>query len=256
MAENESILGKTPPTADRRIAYGSDANQFFDLRMPKSKGHAPLAVFIHGGFWRAKYDLSHAGHICAGLAQAGFVAANLEYRRVGNQGGAWPGTFEDITNALGLLLAEAARLQADAKRCVVLGHSAGGQLAVALAARNPHIRGVVALAGVLDLRKAYELHLSNDAVVEFLRGTPAQIPDHYAEASPLETPVKKVRQVLVHGTDDETVPVAFSRDYAKKKIVLHEDVKLVELPKVGHFELIDPGSAAGKRVIQEAKALV
>lgn len=256
MAENESILSKSPPPFSRRIHYGSDPNQFLDVRMPPGRGKAPIAMFIHGGFWRAKYGLDHAGHICAGLADAGFVCANLEYRRVGNDGGAWPGTFEDVTNGFRTLLAQAKQLSADAKRVVVLGHSAGGQLAFALAARNRELRGAVSLAGVLDLRRAYDLHLSNDAVVEFLRGTPQQTPDHYAEASPIEVPIRSVAQVLVHGTVDETVPVVFSRDYAKKKSAQGEKVKLVELPKIGHYEVIDPGSTAGKRVIKEAKALV
>jgi acetyl esterase/lipase len=253
MAENESILGKTPPAADRRVAYGSDPNQFLDLRLPSGNGKHPLAIFIHGGFWRAKYDLTHAGHICAGLARAGFVCANLEYRRVGNEGGRWPGTFEDIRNSYRFLQAHAAEWNAEAKRFVVLGHSAGGQLALALASRDTSIRGVVSLAGVVDLRRAYDLHLSNDAVVGFMGGTPQEMTDHYREASPLEVAIKPT-QVLVHGKNDETVPVAFSRDYVAKKTAQGEQVKLVELD-CGHFEVIDPDSKAGKRVIQEALAL-
>jgi len=253
MAENERILGKTPPAADRRVAYGSDPNQFIDLRLPSGKGSHPLAMFIHGGFWRAKYDLAHAGHICAGLARAGFVCANLEYRRVGNEGGRWPGTFEDVRNGYRFLHAHAGEWNADPKRVVVLGHSAGGQLALALAAREPSLRGAISLAGVVDLRRAYDLHLSNDAVVGFMGGTPQEMPDHYHEASPLEVSIKPP-QVLIHGKNDETVPVAFSLDYVTTKGTQHEHAKLVELD-CGHFELIDPDSDAGKRVIQEALAL-
>src|SRR5262245_12844725 len=215
MAENESILSKTPTPFDVRTPYGADPNQFMEIRLPRVKGSAPIAMFIHGGFWRAKYGLTHAGHICAGLANAGFVCANLEFRRVGNPGGAWPGTFEDVTNGYRFLLAQAERLGGDAKRAIVLGHSAGGQLALALAARTREMHGAISLSGVLDLRRAYELHLSHDAVVEFLRGTPAQIPDHYDEASPIEVTIKNVPQTLIHGEADETVPVGFSRDYAK-----------------------------------------
>jgi acetyl esterase/lipase len=256
MAENESILAKTPPPFDRRLAYGPDANQFVDLRLPPSRGLAPLALFLHGGFWRAKYDLAHAGHICAGLAKAGFVSANLEYRRAGNPGGGWPGTFEDITNGFRYLLAHSAELHADSKRIVAIGHSAGGQLAMALAARAPELRGVISLAGLLDLKRVYERHMSNDAVIGFLGGTPAEVPEHYAEASPIEVPVRNIAQVLIHGIADETVPVDFSRLYHRRKTTLGEKVKLVELPNVGHFELIDPDDAAGKRVLQEAKRLV
>jgi acetyl esterase/lipase len=252
MAENESILAKTPPRADQRIAYGTDPNQFIDLRRPSGKGPHPLALFIHGGFWRAKYGLDHAGHICAGLAKAGFLCANLEYRRVGNEGGRWPGTFEDILNGLRFLRANVKKWGGDPVRLVVLGHSAGGQLALSLAGRESQISGAISLAGVVDLRRAYELHLSNDAVVEFLSGTPQQVPEHYAEASPIEVPIKP-KQVLIHGTHDGTVPVGMSRDYVKKK--RGESVTLVELD-CGHYEVIDPDSPAGKRVIEEARKLV
>src|SRR5262245_45769020 len=143
MAENESILSKTPPPFDVRTPYGPDPNQFMDIRLPRTKEGAPIAMFIHGGFWRAKYDLAHAGHICAGLASAGFVCANLEYRRVGNTGGAWPGTFEDVMNGFRFLLVQAKRLGGDVKRAVVLGHSAGAQLVLSLAARNQEMRGAV-----------------------------------------------------------------------------------------------------------------
>src|SRR6202007_778161 len=88
-----------PPKADSRAAYGSDANQFVDLRLPKAKGPHALAIVIHGGYWRAKYDLVYAGHLCAALRAKGIATANVEYRRVGNPGGGWPGTFEDIARA-------------------------------------------------------------------------------------------------------------------------------------------------------------
>lgn len=176
----EDILSKAPPPADARIAYGTDPNQFFDLRLPKGqKSPFPLVINIHGGYWRAKYNLDHAGHLCAALTSSGLATANLEYRRVGNEGGAWPGTFEDIRSAYQFLIQNAKNHNLDASRVVVMGHSAGGQLALCLAAHEPRIKNVISLAGVVDLLRAYELHLSNDAVVEFLRGTPAQVPEHY-----------------------------------------------------------------------------
>ena len=98
---SEDILSRQPPPADIRLTYGSDPNQFLDLRLPKQKSTEPhrLVINIHGGFWRAKYNLDHAGHLCAALTAKGVATANLEYRRVGNDGGAWPGTFEDIRAA-------------------------------------------------------------------------------------------------------------------------------------------------------------
>src|SRR5439155_23789454 len=156
---SEDILKLAPPPADARLPYGKDSNQFGELRLPKSeaKGKKSSAVVmnIHGGFWRSKYNLAHAGHLCGALTAKGLATWNIEYRRVGNPGGGWPGTFEDIANGLKYIQQHAAEHHLDTKRIVVIGHSAGGQLAVCLAHRAPEIRGVVSLAGVLDLKRAY-----------------------------------------------------------------------------------------------------
>jgi acetyl esterase/lipase len=238
------ILDTPPPPADARIAYGPDPNRFFDLRLPATASSYPLVINIHGGYWRAKYNLDHAGHLCAALTGKGLATANLEYRRVGNEGGAWPGTFADIRSAYNFLLQNQAKYRFDVKKVVVVGHSAGGQLALCLAAHEPTVTRVVSLAGVCDLRRAYELHLSNDAVVEFLRGTPAEIPDHYHEADPMELSIPHSRQWLIHGTADDIVPPDFSRDYvtAKQKRTgkEKESVNLLAISGANHFDLIDP----------------
>ena len=96
---SDDILTLPPPPADARLSYGTDPNQFGDLRLPKTKGPSPIVMNIHGGYWRAKYDLAHAGHLCAALTAKGVATWNIEYRRVGNPGGGWPGTFEDVRNA-------------------------------------------------------------------------------------------------------------------------------------------------------------
>ncbi len=249
MVRPDDILQLPPPKADTRVVYGLDANQFADLRMPKSKGPHPLVINIHGGFWRAKYDLGHAGFLCAALSGRGIVTANLEYRRVGNAGGGWPGTFADIRAAYEFLLQNARKYEVDAARMVVMGHSAGGQLALCLAAHEKHLRAVVSLAGVLDLQRASALHLSNDAVAEFLGGTAAEVPDHYHEADPMMLAVSS-RQWLIHGSSDDVVPVDFSRNYVKTKQAAREDARLVEIAGAGHFDLIDPRTAAWKKVEQ------
>jgi len=239
--DDESVLSRTPPPADVRLAYGPDPLHFVDVRLPRGKGPHPALLFIHGGFWRAKYDLLHAGHLSAAFAEAGLVTFNLEYRRVGNPGGGWPGSFEDVTKAFNFLLGVATKYQIDKKRIAVMGHSAGGQLALCLADHQRSLRAAVSLAGVLDLGKAYELHLSNDAVVGYLGGTPGQVSDHYREASPIELTVSKhIHQVVIHGKQDEVVPVAISRDYVRAKKKKDENVKLVEIDDCGHFEVIDP----------------
>jgi len=253
---SDDILTLPPPPADARLAYGSDPNQFLDLRLPSSKESRqpqfPLLINIHGGYWRAKYNLDHAGHLCAALTAKGLATANLEYRRVGNEGGAWPGTFADIRSAYHFLLQNAKAHKLDPQRIVVMGHSAGGQLALCLAAHEPGITRVVSLAGVVDLQRAYQLHLSNDAVVEFLRGTPAEVPDHYREADPMELSIPKARQYLIHGSTDDTVPPDISSDYVaakqKRSGKEKEDVNLLEIPRAGHFDVIDPHAQAWKQV--------
>jgi len=245
---SEDILTLTPPPADHRLAYGSDPNQFGDLRLPKGKGPLPVVMNLHGGFWRAKYDLAHAGHLCAALTAKGFATWNLEFRRVGNPEGGWPGTFDDVAAGYRFLLQIADRFHLDTDRIAVIGHSAGGQLALCLAAHVPAVKRVVSLAGVVDLQRGYELHLSHDAFAEFLGGTPQAVPEHYRDADPVRLSISAAEQVLLHGALDDTVPSDFSRNYAETKKKNHENLRLVEIPKADHYDLIDPRSATWKEV--------
>jgi acetyl esterase/lipase len=245
---SEEILSLTPPPSDDRLAYGSDPNQFGDLRLPKGDGPFPVLMNIHGGFWRAKYDLLHAGHFCAAITRKGIATWNLEYRRNGNPGGGWPGTFEDIASGYRFLPQIARQYKLDPAKVMVAGHSAGGQLALCLAAHEPSVSRVISLAGVVDLQQTFELHLSNDAVVEFLGGKPSEVPDHYLEADPMRQHVSKARQVLLHGSKDDVIPPAFSRRYVEEKKKAGENVALVEIAQADHFDLIDPRSVAWVKV--------
>lgn len=253
---SEDILSRRPPPADQRLLYGTDSNQFMDLRLPRddkaNKEPVPLILNIHGGFWRAKYDLEYGGHLCAALSDSGLVTANLEYRRVGNTGGAWPGTFEDIRSAFHFLTQRASKYNFNPAKIIAIGHSAGAQLALCLAAHEPTLAGVVSLAGVSDLQKAYDLHLSNDAVVEFLGGKPAEVPDHYREADPMQLSISRSRQFLIHGLEDDIVPPTFSHEYveAKRKRHENENLTLLEIAHADHFALVDPNSAAWKEVLK------
>jgi acetyl esterase/lipase len=247
MNSEDDILGLAPPKADSRVQYGSDGNQFADVRLPRTKGPHPLAVVIHGGYWRAKYDLVYMGHLCAALAAKGIATANLEYRRVGNAGGGWPGTFADVRAAYQFVSQSSRQYDLDAHRILAIGHSAGGQLALCLAAHESGVKSVVSLAGVVDLHRAYALHLSNDAVVEFLGGTPAEVADHYREADPMNLAIA-ARQFMVHGAPDDVVPPSFSRDYVEAKRKMQEDACLLEIAGAGHFEVVDPRSTAWKEV--------
>ncbi len=247
MTAEDDILGLAAPNADARVSYGSDRNQFIDLRFAQGQAPQSLAIVIHGGYWRASYDLAYAGHLCAALTAKGIATANVEYRRVGNQGGAWPGAFADVQSAYQFLLQNAGRYEFEARRVIAVGHSAGAQLALCLAAHEAGIESVISLAGVIDLQRAYELHLSNDAVAEFLGGTPGEVPDHYREADPMNLKIA-ARQWIMQGSADDIVPPAFSRDYVTKKRKEKEDAQLVAIAGAGHFEVVDPRSPAWKDV--------
>lgn len=268
MSSSEWVLQTVPPDADHRIAYATGAHRFGELRLPKGEGPHPVVVVLHGGFWRARYDLGHVGHLCADLTSRGYATWSLEYRRIGNEGGGFPGTLEDVGAGVDHLAKLAAEHRLDLNRVAVLGHSAGGHLAAWVASRarvsDPKLRGrkrlklagMVSLAGVLDLAHAHALRLSNGVVEELMGGTPHQKPAEYARASPIALLPNGVRQVLLHGTEDDTVPSALSSDYQATAKKLGDDSRFVPLPGAGHFELIDPKSIHWPKVVEAVDAVL
>ena len=265
---SEDLLTIDPPLADRRVAYGDDPLQFGDLRLPAGPGPYPLVIAIHGGYWRNRYDLVHLGHLCAALTGAGFATFNLEYRRVGDPGGGFPGTFHDIVAGTRWIIDRASDHHIDANRAVVIGHSAGGHLAAWLgclsnvpstspvAAEPIPLRGVVALAGILDLQEAWTRHLSNDAVVELLGGTPAEWPDRYAAASPVALLPTTTPQVLIHGDADDIVPLDISLRYHEQASVTGTPSELIVLRQTDHFAVIDPRSGAWPPILAAISTLI
>ena len=258
-----------PPTA--RIAYGPAPQQFGDLRLPAgaTSQRWPVVIVIHGGYWRARYDLAYFGAVCGALARAGIATWNIEYRRLGDVGGGWPGTFEDVAAAADTLRGLAARYPLDLSRALALGHSAGGQLAMWLAARSRlasdaplwradplPIHGVVSLAGVADLRRAWELRLSDNVTEKLLDGTPTQVPARYASASPYDLLPLGVPQIMLHGTADENVPFEISQRYTERARALGDDARLIPLPNAGHFEPVDPATPQWAVVERETLALL
>ncbi|WNG43429.1 alpha/beta hydrolase [Archangium minus] len=263
------MLETPAPPADLRIPYGDGTYQFGDLRLPPGEGPHPVVVVVHGGFWRAKYDLEHVGHLCADLTQRGYATWSLEYRRVGHPGGGWTGTFEDVARGTDHLRALADRYPLDLKRVVVLGHSAGGHLALWLAGRGRlkpgqplyvekpfALRGAVSLAGVVDLERAFALRLGDGIVESFLGGTPEQVPERYALASPAALLPLGVKQVLVHGAEDTTVPISLSAGYHARASALGDPVQLVSLPGAEHFEVIDPRAKEWPQIVEAVASLL
>lgn len=237
------------------MPYGSNALQFGDLRLPHGSGPHPVAVVIHGGFWRAQYDLAHIGHLCAALTAAGFATWNIEYRRIGNQGGGWPGTFQDVAAAADYLRKLAPSYDLALDRVVTVGHSAGGHLALWLAARHRipagdelyvrdplAVRAAVPLAAVSDLTLAWALRLRDGIVQVLMGGTPEEEPDRYYAASPAALLPLGLPQTLIHGTGDESVPYVMSERYARTAQEAGDHVTFLTLPGAGHFALIDPRS--------------
>lgn len=265
----ERILSAPPPRGGTRLPYGPDPLPYGDLRLPAGPGPHPVIVMLHGGFWRARFDLEYAGHPCAALTAAGAATWNVEYRRIGNPGGGWPGTLLDVALALDYLRELAPAYDLDLGRVVTMGHSAGGHLALWLAARGripagatlhtPHplpLRAAVALAGVADLRRAWELGLSKTVVQTFLGGTPDEVPERYAMASPAALLPLGVPQVLVHGTDDASVPFEIAERYYTAAVARGDEIQLVTLPGAGHFEVVDPDSREWPAVVGAVLAVL
>ena len=240
-----------PPTADVRLAYGREPKQFGDLRLSAVDRPRPLAIVVHGGSWKSLYNLIHAGHLCVALGEAGIATWNVEYRSVGDPGGVWPGAGEDVAAAVEFVDELVAKYPLDTERVALVGHSAGGQLALWAAKRSR--LPVVALAAVSDLRESATRVGPDGAVARFLGGMPDEDDDRYRAASPRELLPLGVRQALVHGTADADVPYDQSASYVE---AAGDDVELITLEGAGHFEPIDPQAREWPRILGAIQAVL
>lgn len=246
------VLTRAAPEPDFTRAYGTDSNQVVDVHLPPagvaSRG---LVVFIHGGFWRALYDRIHARPLAAALAADGYVVANVEYRRVGHEGGGWPGTLEDAVRAVraapGFARDGAGRDRLDRLGPpIIAGHSAGGHLALWVAHRlGPSaVGGVLALAPAVNLVRMQETGVGGGAVADLLDGEPEAAPDRYGQADPYRNLPIGVPLVVVHGGRDEVVPFELGRDFVSTAAEAGDAARLIGLPDIEHYGLIDPLSPA------------
>jgi acetyl esterase/lipase len=238
--DSVAILTDPPPEPGERHVYGPEPLQFGDLRRPPGPGPHPLLIVVHGGAWKATYNLTHAGHMCAALSAEGFATFSVEYRRIGDPGGGWPGSYDDVLAATDY----ARGLEGmDRGRIAIAGHSAGGHLA--LLAGADRSLPVLALAPVSDPDG-----WQNDAVAAFYGGGSRD------GSSPLRRLPLGVRQVHIHGTDDESVPFAMSAGFVEAARAAGDDAELVTLDGAGHFEPIDPQSREWPQVVDAVRALL
>lgn len=269
------LLNMQVPPA-RRIAYGSDPLEFGELRVPAGRGPHPVVVIVHGGCWSAKLgnldaravslDLLHP--LAAAFAEMGIATWNLEYRRLGNAGGGWPGTFDDVARGADHLRRIARENRLDLNRVVAMGHSSGGHLAMWLAARskiprtsqlyakNPlRLKGVVDLDGPPDLKATLPMQVpvcGAPVIVNLMGGTPEEQPQRYREASPAEMLPLGVRQEIFAGRMFAAQTPAYE-EAAKRA---GDTVHAVVMAQAGHFVFLDPGSAAWPEVVKSTRALL
>ncbi|MGH3204142.1 MAG: alpha/beta hydrolase [Streptosporangiaceae bacterium] len=249
-----SVLDRPAPPPDLAVPYGPRPEHVIDLRLPPS-GRGSLMVLVHGGFWRPTYDRLHLGPMASALAAAGYVVAVPEYRRAWMAEEGWTGPFNDIASALDQVAAIAGPHGADTSQVTWAGHSAGSHLVLWAAARPGLPAGspwrgslgpspathVVSLAGCSSLGLCAEWNLGAGAVRLLMGGGPDDVSQRYAVADPAALPAPAIPVTLVHGADDDTVPLRMSQVFSAGR--------LVEIPGADHFDLIDPQSPAWPRVV-------
>ena len=246
------------------VTYGPARSHRADLLLPTGAGPFPVVVLVHGGFWRRPYGRRLMVGLARDVVQHGWAAWNIEYRRVGQQGGGWPGTLEDVAAAVDALaeLDALAGLDVplDLESVVTVGHSAGGHLALWLAARpglpagapgaDPRVTvaAAVSLAGVADLLAGADERLGRSACQELLGGGPSDVPDRYAMASPMARLPLGVPLLAVHGDADDRVPISQSETFVAAAAAAGDRAELVALRGVDHFAVIDPAHGSWEEV--------
>ena len=278
LAQNRGPLdlanAAVPPGA-QRLSYGGDPLQFGELRIPKTPGPHPIAIVIHGGCWMAKLGtmdpravaIDNMRPLANALTEAGIATWNIEYRRIGDAGGGWPGSFRDVAGAADFLRTIAADRRLDLNRVVSIGHSAGGHFALWLAARKRipknselysadplPIAGVVDLDGPGDLKATIPLQqpvCGSPVITDLIGGSPEQQPDRYRAGSPIELLPLGTRQIVLAGRMFGPQTPAYEAAVKKSG-----DAIEVSISDAGHFVFIDPASAMWPTVLKSVRSVL
>lgn len=245
----------------RHISYGTGPSQFGELYLPKTKSPHPVVIVLHGGCWMTMATLNFMAPFCIDLASRGYAVWNLEYTRIGEEGGGWPGTFQDVADGIDHLRILEKEYALNLKNIVIVGHSSGGHLALWAAGRknlnkesvlyqpNPlPIHGAVNIAGT-GILKAFETMdekvCGQKVISPLINGT------HYEEGCPSHLLPLGAHQVLIGGTQDEAVPVSLMQKYEKLAKKAGDNIRFVEIKESGHFEFVVPGTPAHKNTVAE-----
>lgn len=261
-------LPSQPPLA--KISYGPAPQQFAELRLPAGRGPFPVIALLHGGCYGDYAAADYTAPMATALLKEGWATWNVEYRREQEAGGGWPGTFLDAGNAVDALRQAAGKYPLDLGRIVTMGHSAGGQLALWVAARkrvprssevymaNPlPVRGAVSMAGIVDMRAfaEYGRRPCGERHIRVMGGTPDQQPARYAAVSPAELLPLGVPQVLIWGAEDTVVPEMLFRDY-ERRAAAQDHVEVITLAGEGHHDLCDPGGPGWAKIVDAIRKLL
>jgi acetyl esterase/lipase len=266
-----AYMGQVVAKPDARIAYGPAPSQVVELFLPKGKGPHPVVVLLHGGCWLKEFEgLPQTSGVAADLAKRGLAVWNVEYRRLGEPGAGYPGTFLDVAAAVDRIRTEAKRYDLDPGRVVAAGHSAGGHLALWAAARHRlsktsplyaadplPILAVVSLAGVGDLKaqeEALPLACGKDTIRDLLSMQTRSEP--FADTSPGELLPTGVKVVMIHGVYDHVLPPYSGLDYVRKVRAAGDAAEVMAIPDAGHFDLVIPTTPAWKVVAAAIEAEV
>lgn len=267
----DQVLAAPFRSADRRIEYGEDALQFGLLweaqsanlkdTSPKSgsneliselnnapsdtaESERPLVIFIHGGCWLSEYNIEHSYALTSAISHAGYNVLSLEYRRTGDVGGGWPGTYEDIVAGI-TVAGEEAKQAVNTRSVVLVGHSAGGHLAV-LAGQNMKVAGVIGLAAITDIEEyAKGKNSCETATPAFMGGSPQQRPQEYDKANPAKHKMRS-KTVLLHGDQDAIVALSHAQLTGAESHIEKG---------AGHFDWVHPGSPAFAHLLATLSAM-